>query len=89
MTYQISLEPVDQAVAEMLDQELSKATVPISLVHEERCDFFYAEVVSSSRYSSLRMAVPQSWLRSQTHRRRLKAAARLFRRHVSRNLHPN
>src|SRR4051812_25784441 len=89
MTHQISLERVDQALAAMLDHELGKATVPIALVHEERSGFFYAEVVSFSKYTSLRMAVPQAWLRNQTHWRRLKAAARLFRRHVSRNLHPN
>src|SRR5256885_2080717 len=89
MTHRISLECVDKTLADMLAHELSKATVPIALVHEERCDFFYAEVVSSSKYSSLRMAVPQSWLRSEARRHRVKAAARLFRRHVSRNLHPN
>jgi len=89
MTLRIPLERVDQTLAAMLDQERSKATVPIALVHEECCDFFYAETVSRSKHSSLRMAVPQTWLRGSAHRFQLKAAARLFRRHVHRYLHPD
>jgi len=90
MPLQIPHECVDRALAAMLDQELGKATVPIALVHEDRCDFFfYAETVNRSRHSSLRMAVPRTWLNGSAHRSQLKAAARLFRRHVRRHLHPD
>jgi hypothetical protein len=88
MTARIAVERIDSALAEMLAQELGKAKIPIALVHEEGCDFFYAESVRRTRHSSLRMAVPQTWLRGEEHRRNLRAAARLFRRHVGRHLYP-
>src|SRR4051812_11104139 len=81
-------ETLDATVAEMFDKELGTAEVPIALAREEAGFYPAVEVIERSKRSSLRRAVQRSWLKAPGHHMQHGAAARLFRRHVSRDLHP-